>query len=222
MTKRKKPVLVFVPGLGANGQVYTLLLDRLRETYDVRSADLPPRFPRELTWPFFFAAIDRAAGNAKRFRLLGHSMGGGVALKYAAARPGRVAAAAAICPVLFPFTRHRRIWRERVRNLWIALRRMHLVHLYKTAKIIQSRATGGRAGKLYRFSGKIDLEKDLSKLKRATILWPEHEEIIPRPQFEEVRQRFPNVATREIPGSHHNVALAPEPLVPVIEEALRG
>ncbi len=222
MSKIDKPVLVFVPGLGASGEVYNLLLNRLRETYDVRSADLPDDFPAELDWPFFYKSIETAARGVKRFYLLGHSMGGGIALKYAATHPDQVINVVTMSPVLFPFQRHRRTGRERLRNLWIAVRRGHPVHLLKVAKIIQSRATGGRAGKLYRFSGKIDLQPDLPKLHHATVLWPQREEVVPRPQFEEVRQRYPNVTAREVPGSHHTVALGPEPLIPVIEEALDG
>ena len=195
--------VVFVPGLGANGAVYEPLLSRLREKYDVRSADLPLDFPEgELTWEFFFDAIDAVSRTAREVYLLGHSMGGGVALKYAAARPEKVVKTVAICPVLFPFKRHRHKWRERVWNLLVAARHLHLAHAVRALGILRSRAGDGRAGKLYRFSRSIDLRLDLPRLRNATILWPKHEEVVPRRQFDEVIRRYRNVSGVIVPGSH--------------------
>lgn len=222
MAEREKPVLIFVPGLGASGDVYRLLLDGLQDDYNVRSADLPGEFPAELDWPFFYRSIETVAADAKKFYLLGHSMGGGVALKYAATHPDQVLSVTAVCPVLFPFKAHRHKWRERLHNLATAVRHGHPVHLLRIAQLLKSRATGGRAGKQYRFSRAIDLRADLPMLQRATVLWPKEEEIIPRSQFEELQAQYPNINAREIAGSHHLIAIAPEPLLPSIKQAVHG
>lgn len=215
-----KPRLVFVPGLGANGAVYGPLLVALSKQYDIRPADSPLQMPERLDDRFFFDSIDQAAGGAKRFILLGHSMGGGIALRYAARHPRRVIRTVAVAPVLFPFRGGRRRTLERLRNLWQAFRSGNLGHMFSVLQIIKERAGGGRARKLYRYSRSLNLTDDLPKVKNAVILWPQHEEIIPLAHYRAVRGVHPGIVTEEIPGNHHTTSLAPDPIVPIIRRCL--
>ncbi len=216
----RKPVLVFVPGLGADGSVYAPLLNALRGDFDVRSADHSLRFPLDgLSWDFFFESIDRALGGEPGY-LVGHSMGGAIALRYAARHPERVRRVVTVAPVLFPFQRERHRARERTRNALLALTGGHPLHVLHALRTIRRRTAGGRARKLYDFVDTIDLSTDLPRLRQATILFPEQEEIIPHAHGRRVPMEFPNVVVKRVPGSHHAVALAPRKLLPLIREEL--
>lgn len=217
-----KPVLVMVPGLGANGDVYRPLLDYLSHHYDVRSAELPSDFPPVLGWDFFFDSIEAAAGTADRFSLVSHSMGGAVALKYAATHPDRVVRTVAVAPVLFPFRRARIGISERFHNAALAIRGGHFRHLFRVLRIIRQQAGEGRARKLYRFLHTIDLGRDLPRITQAAILWPRREEIIPTKQYQRVERDHPELAGGYIKGSHHTIALAPEAVLSAIRSALDG
>lgn len=222
MSKTDKPLLVFVPGLGASGEVYRPLLDALSKDYDVVSADHSPRLPKRLSRKFFFDPIDRAIGRRGQAVLLGHSMGGAIALAYAARHPRKIMKTVAVSPVLFPFQRHRRKLRERATNFRISLLSGHPSHGVESLRIIRARAGGGRAKRLYDWSGNIDLTGDLPKLHHATILFPRREEIIPFDHLRRVQHDYPNIDCRLVPGSHHHAALNPRKLIPIITEALDG
>ncbi|MDP9212239.1 MAG: alpha/beta hydrolase, partial [bacterium] len=117
VSEQPKPILVFVPGLAADGSVYEPFLRTFRADFDVRSADHPLTLPEGgLPWDFFFEPIDRALDGTRGY-LVGHSMGGAIALKYAARYPGRVRKTVAVAPILFPFRRDRHRVRESLRNM---------------------------------------------------------------------------------------------------------
>lgn len=223
--RHRKQRFVFVPGLGTDGSAYKTFLDAFRSEYDVQSADLAVRFPQKLSWQFFFSPIDRAINRVtdqKPVILIGHSMGGSVALKYAASHPGRVERVIAIAPVLFPFKRVRHRTRENLHNSLISLTGGHPLHALRIRGVIKRRTVGGRARKLYDFVDTIDLAYDLPKLRQAAILFPEHEEVTPRAHFEQVSQEFPKVRTVLILGSHHNIALAPKRVIEAVKKELHA
>lgn len=212
---------MFVPGLGTDGSVYAPFLDAFRSGYDVQPADPPVRFPEKLSWGFFFGPIDRAVGDGPAI-LVGHSLGGAIALKYAASHPGRVDRVIAVAPVLFPFKRIRRAVIENIHNFRISLTGGHPLRLLRIGRTIRERAGQGRARKLYDFAGAVDLARDLPKLRNATVLFPEREEVVPRGQFDRVRREFRNVRTKAVPGSHHHIALAPRRVIKAVREELDG
>ncbi|HEY8108996.1 MAG TPA: alpha/beta hydrolase [Patescibacteria group bacterium] len=219
MPATERSRFVFVPGLGADGSVYKPFLDAFRSDYDVRSADSAPRFPERLSWNFFFSSIDRQVGT-RPVTLVGHSMGGAIALKYAASHPERVAQVIAIAPVLFPFKRERHRFRESAWNAFIATVSGHMLHGARALRTTRRCLSEGRARKLFAFTDTIDLARDLPKLRQAVILFPEHEEVVPKAQLERVRKEFPNIRTAYIPGSHHHVALAPKWVITAVRKEL--
>ncbi|MEJ7660521.1 MAG: hypothetical protein WKG07_13365 [Hymenobacter sp.] len=51
---------------------------------------------------------------------------------------------------------------------------------------------GGRfAAKYYDFAGRIGLTDQLPKLRHATVLYPNHEEVIPLAHFERLKRDYP-------------------------------
>ncbi len=219
---QSKPVLVFVPGLAADGSVYAPFLRALREDFDVRSADHPLTLPDgDLTWNFFFDPIDRALQGTPGY-LVGHSMGGAIALKYAADHPRRVRKVIAVAPILFSFKRNRHRVRESLRNAMLAIRGWNLPHAIRAFRAIRRRAFGGRGRKLYDFAHTIDLSDDLPRLRDATVLFPKREEVVPQGHADRVSARHPNVAVKQVPGSHHNIALSPQRLVDIVRKELDG
>lgn len=227
MSKVAKPVLVFVPGLGATGAVYEPLLKRLRDTYDVRVAMHPLTFPKRLDWKFFFRAIDQAAGSVKRFTLLGHSMGGAIALAYAARHPKRVARVVAVAPPMTPrrefgfhgLTRFR-TWR-RLQNLALGIRSGNPSHALESVKIRSDILADGRRRQLYDWVKTVDLSRDLATLQNATVLWMKHDEVLYRDHLDLVK-RYPNVSVKITPGSHNYLPLHPKPIYRYVTEALDG
>jgi pimeloyl-ACP methyl ester carboxylesterase len=228
MSDSPKPILVFVPGLGANGEVYSLLLDELRGRYDVRSADLGEDFPERLSWPFFLESIDRAANGAKEFYLLGHSLGGALALKYAADNPARVKRLVVVAPLVFPLRPHREYvglsrftWYRRLRSGVMALLSGHPLHLLKVVEIRKQTLGGDKRQRLYDWIDGVDLAPEAATLKNTTVLWPRREELIDPMTYTRLKE-YSNITVRTVPGSHNNLALGPRKLVPIVEEALRG
>ena len=227
MSKIDKPVLVFVPGLGATGVVYEPLLKRLRKTYDVRVAMHPLEFPQRLDWNFFFRPIDQAAGSAKEFRLLGHSMGGAIALAYAARYPKRVRRVVAVAPPTTP-RRHAefrgltrfRFWR-RLQNLALGIRSGNPSHALESVRIRSDVLADGRRQRLYDWANQVDLSRDLSKLRNASVLWMGSDEVLYRDHLELVKQH-PSVSLKIIPGSHNYLPLHPGPIFKYVKEALDG
>ncbi len=216
-----KPDVIFVAGLGAVESVYQPALKALRRVVDIHGADHPAELPDKIDWEFFFRPIDEAAKNLDSFTLLGHSLGGSVALKYAARHPRKVHQVIAVAPPLFPFTRARLTRAQRLGRVGMALWAGHIVHFVRAYRSISARITYEKAKKLYDFAGRIDLAPDLPDIKQAVILYPEQEEVIPRWQLERVQQEFPNVRTRLVPGSHQSLPLAPRRLIPILQEELR-
>jgi pimeloyl-ACP methyl ester carboxylesterase len=92
------PILVLLHGLGADGRMFEPVVERLSDSARIAVCNLPgysgkpPDGP--LTFPGLAAALaaDLDALGAERAVLLGHSIGGMLALEFAATLPGRVRA----------------------------------------------------------------------------------------------------------------------------------
>ncbi len=214
-----KPPLVVVPGLAARGDTYTLALKPLRERFDVRVAETGLDFPPRLGWGFFESAIDAAAGDVRTFQLLGHSLGASIALHYAAKHPERVTQVVASSAVLFPFHRAAVPFR-RLKGLLKCITSGHPGHFFEALRTRRLMLADGRAAKYYDFAGRIDLTKQLPKLRHATVLYPEREEVIPLAHFHRLQRDYPHIKTRLIPGEHNDLALNPRRLNRIIAEEL--
>ncbi len=219
-SKQSKPVVIFLPGLGARGRTYRPLLKKLSREFDIRWADHPLQLPRKLDWHFFECAVEAVAPN-ESFTLLGHSMGGATALHYAASNPDRVKRVVAIAPVMFPFIRKRRRY-ARLRAIRNSLLGGHPLHLLRALLYRIEILNPQRARALYSWAGRIDLSRQLGRLRSAVILQPQDEEIIPSEHFERIHTRYQNVKVTEIPGTHNDCALAPRRQLAPIREALHG
>ena len=226
MPTEEKPVLVMVSGLGGTGAAYAPLLKHFRGEYEIRAADHLLRFPSRLSWNFFFSAIDRALAGREGY-LLGHSLGGAIALKYAASHPDRIKGTVAIAPILFDAKPGKRRGWEAVR-LYRYARLMARslasgpLHALRVVRVRRHIFMNGRGRRLYRWTHTINLAKDLAKLTRATVLWPEKEELLNYRNFERLQREFPNVRSRVVPGSHNTAIFHPRHLAAVIKEELRG
>lgn len=220
-----RPRLVFVPGLGANGEVYEPFLRQMRKQYDVTVAMHPLSMPEKLDWQFFFRAIDKAAGHAQKFILIGHSMGGATALAYAARHPGKVSRVIAVAPPTVPDRRKRGQglarfrWYRRLQNLGLGLSSGLPLHALRSVRIRSHILANGRRQQLYRWTHSIDLSADLPKLRHATVFWPKREELLPRYHFDEVRKHR-NIDARLVPGSHNYLPLNPRRLIGLIRQEL--
>lgn len=214
-----KPPLVFMPGLGATSRTYAPLLRKLAADYRIYPADHSLDFPQRLTDEFFLQTIDDAAP-AGTFRLLAHSLGGGIALRYTARHPERVTKVIAVVPVLFPFRRESTSYR--LSSLRLSSRGDGLRH-FRNVVVERSRVmAAGRREQLYTFAGTLDLVADLPNIERGTLLWPEHEEVIPRWQLERARELNSRLSTETVPGSHNSLALDSRSVLAKIQEVLRG
>ena len=228
MQTDKLPV-IFVPGLGATGEVYQPFLDRLRTHYAVRVAMHPLSMPERLDWNFFFDTIERAAEGRDRFILVGHSMGGQIALAYASDHPGRVARVVAVAPPLFP-KRHtasgqglsRFRWYRRLQNFALGVLSANPLHALRSVKIRGQVLAHGRRRKLYDWVNQADVSDRLPKLRQAVVLAPKREEVIKPYHIERLRAEFPNVTVRDIAGSHNYLPLNPRPIFNDILEAIDG
>lgn len=209
-----------VPGLGANGGTYRLALEPLSEHFEIRTAEISLDFPPVVDWSFFEAAIDDATTVWDSFQLLGHSLGGAIALHYAATHP-KVSKVVVSSPVLFPFTRKLVPFR-RVKGFFKGLSSGHPGHFFEALHTRRAMLAGGRAAKYYRFAGRIDLTEQLAQLPPATVLYPKHEEVIPFSHFERLQREYPHIKTRIIPGAHNDLALNPRRLVHIVREELDG
>jgi pimeloyl-ACP methyl ester carboxylesterase len=119
------PALVLLHGLGATWRVWQPALDGLARRYRVIAFDLPG-FGRSPAYPGRVFPLDGVAGRIAgaldalgvgEHALGGHSMGGGVAIAYAAARPDRVRRLVLVAPAgLIATGAVRRSWRSPVRH----------------------------------------------------------------------------------------------------------
>lgn len=220
MSARKKD-LVFVAGLGSVRSVYAPLLELLKKDATVRQADHPAELPDYIDWDFFLKPIDDASKGLDKFILMGHSLGGSVALKYAARHPEHVRKVIAVAPILFPM-HSRPSLRTHLRRIDKTLWLKNLSHFYRSSRSITERMDINKARLVHAFAGQVDLSNDLKRLQHATILFPKHEEIVPRLQADRIKREYPHIRVRAIPGSHQHMALLPDPLMPAIREELHG
>lgn len=227
MLSKSKPLLIFVPGLGATGDIYEPFFKEWRSTYDIRVAMHPLDFPKKLDWDFFFRPITKAAEGKDRFTLIGHSMGGAIALAYAARHPNSVSQVIAVAPPVIPksgigakgLARFR--WYRRLQNLALGIRGGHLQHALRAVQVRSDVLAEGRRQVLYDWANSINLRNDLGRLKNATVLWARHEEVVSTDHLAEIR-RHPNITTVIVPGSHNYLPIYPRPLQRFIREALHG
>lgn len=219
-----KPVLIFVPGIGATGESYEPFLKRWRKQYDIRIAMHSRKLPARLDLPFFFRAIDEAAGS-EQFILMGHSMGGLIALAYAARHPATVRKVIAIAPVVTARRRYgwvglaRHHWYRVLQNFSLAFRGGHPGHALKVVKIRSEVLEGSRRKKLYDWIGTADIGSDLPSLRNAIVLWARHEEVLYGDHLIELR-KHPRIRIILVPGSHNYLPLHPRPLQRYIRQAL--
>lgn len=219
---KPKPLLIFVPGLGFRGEVYEPLLKHFRDRFEIRSADHPLELPKKIDWKFWDQVIDKAADGAKRFYLVGQSMGGPPALHYAATHPKRVIRTVAIAPVLWPFVRKPRTRRRKLLNILVAIRSGEIFHLLRLPRKYLGRSHPETTRRLAYWAGDVDLSDILGQLERSTVLWHRHEEVIPHKHFEKLQKEFSNITTVVIKGSHLSAVTEPRVIVPVMREALDG
>lgn len=221
-----KPVLIFVPGIGATGESYEPFLKRWRNQYDVRVAMHSLKLPARLDLPFFFKAIDAAAGSEK-FILMGHSMGGLIVLAYAARHPAKVRKVIAIAPVVTARRRYgwvglaRHRWYRLLQNFSLAFRGGRPGHALRVIRIRSEVLEGARRKKLYDWITAADIGADLPKLRNATVLWAKHEEVLFGDHLIELRKHS-QIRIILVPGSHNYLPLHPRPLQRYIRQALDG
>ncbi len=90
------PPVLFLHGIGGGADAFRPQLERLSARWRVLAWDMPGygRSPplAEVTWPALAEAVEALldAKGLDRVHLVGHSMGGMVALEFAASRPGRL------------------------------------------------------------------------------------------------------------------------------------
>jgi pimeloyl-ACP methyl ester carboxylesterase len=222
-----KPVLIFVPGLGATGETYEPFLRTLRSEYDVRVGMYRGQAPERPDFDFFYDGIEHAAAGADSFLLVGHSKGGTIVLAYAADRPDRVERVVAVAPpvvtkrTLFPRGLVRFRWYRRLQNLWLGLVSLNLGHALRTIRIRSEVLAGTQRRVLYDWINSVDLRNRLDRLPDNRVLWERHEEVLTEDHLEELR-RHPTVRLKLIAGSHNQLPINPRPILGDLREAING
>lgn len=220
-TNSRVPVLL-VPGLAVSAASYHPIIQRLSQTREVRPVSPPRGFPADVNWELFESLVDEAAGSLQKFSLLGHSLGGAVALRYAAMYPERVHKVVAVGPVMFPFKRVRRRFPNFLfRNVIMSLQSRRFIHPFRVFRDTRQQNGGGRLRRIRIWAGRIDLTDCLPKLQHALIVWMSKEELIPSWQFAKLTG-FANVRTDVWPGYHNQIIIAPDELCDQLVKELDG
>ncbi len=228
--------LVLIPGLGDSAESWTDLLLALPRDRRILAVDLagfgrtppPPEGMRFSVLTDYFARFLDAVG-VRRAALAGNSLGGAVAIRYAARHPGRVthlfpidsAGLLGEAPaVLEPATRE--LAQELVRITVGPGRRLPRFILDDLLRNV--RAPARRA---YLANGEpTDVREDLPRLGAlgipTTIVWGEHDQLIPLDNGERLRDAIAGAELLVLRGAGHSPqGDAPRALARIIGERLQ-
>lgn len=238
-TGRGEP-LVLLHGLMMSHRVFASLLPALESHFEVIAIDLPgygqsdiPAVDFDYTLPAFAHAVADAldAMGLTQVRLLGHSLGGGVALTLASLRPDLVAQLVVVCPALYrlpmpPIGRlvllpkiGRWLWRFGV-TLGAVRREMETLHFKHRAAITEALVAqvwqdfnrpGARLAvhaTLEKLAQLSDENQHVAKLRSDTlILWGDEDRVVPLAHGKRLKEILPNARFAVIGDCGHNVHL---------------
>lgn len=228
--------LVLIPGLGDSAETWTDLLLALPRDRRILAVELagfgrtppPPEGMRFSVLTDYFARFLDAAG-VRRAALAGNSLGGAVAIRYAARHPGRVthlfpidsAGLLGAAPaVLEPATRE--LAQELVRVTVGPGRRLPRFILDDLLRNV--RAPARRA---YLASGEpTDVREDLPRLGAlgipTTIVWGEHDQLIPLENGARLRDAIAGAELLVLRGAGHSPQSdAPRAVARILRERLQ-
>jgi pimeloyl-ACP methyl ester carboxylesterase len=246
--------LVLVHGSGTSGAIWRRVTPLLVADRRVVAPDLPGYgdspaagrgFPLTVVADRLAAGLARA-GVAAPYDLVGHSMGGAIAILLAARHPERVRRLVLVAPaglaslpasvaallgaVARPYAVARRLVAGPLAGSRL-VRRLALAGVaYDGARVppeharaaLASSAGATRIGAGLASAAAADLRDELAGLRGPLgLVWGEHDAIIPRRRIEVIRSAHPHVVLRVVPDTAHAPMLErPEAFCAALEDVL--
>jgi pimeloyl-ACP methyl ester carboxylesterase len=246
--------LVLVHGAGTSGAIWRRAMGLLAPSRRVVAPDVPgyggsppagPGFALEQVAERLAAGLDEA-GVAAPYDLVGHSMGGGIAILLAARHPERVRRVVLVAPagmaalpravarllgaVAAPYA----VARRRLASPFAGsalVRRLALAGVaYDGARVppeharavLASSVGATRIGPGLASAAAADLQEALAAVRAPLgLVWGEHDPVIPRRRIEVIRGVRPDAVLRIVPETAHAPMLErPEAFAAALEEVL--
>lgn len=187
--------VVFLHGWGTGPKIFQPLIKSLGKNYHVIAPNLSDLTDnKEFTWKKFAENLDKFIGKRKIY-LIGTSLGGGLALAYAALHPKKVKVVIACEPAGFKSRRNKIIWAFLL--LWMTTRALSYprgIRVVSKVRVSFLKETIFHFREVYtqaKLGLEKDLEKHLSKIKAPVhLLWSKNSGILPLWMGERVHQRI--------------------------------
>jgi len=184
-----------------------------------KSSRLPPGFDIQAYGKLFGEWLRRQG--KKRITLVGHSLGGAVALLAAVHEPNAIDRVILADTIGIPFQRDARTWaaawsKQRTYNVNLSLRRTIEVLAQPFTENLLRR--GNDLYKLARLCMALDVRPFLPGVRcPVDIVWGDQDDFIPRSVGEQLHALIPQSTFHTVSGSHDWPLLEPEKLLPFVE-----